>query len=213
MDLCLSVELRVNYREDGFPAYGSKRFQYALPTLLRCACRANGTPRPLSWWFISLSKSRPKSSCAASGTAGSRFGEDAAVAVCGRGLVRSKSAATLGSRSRTCLMVSDSLLISVSTGIDSSVSAARTRAKPLVFGNRLPRLVTTRLITPGVVGAAPDPSSPLSLPLERWGPSVPRARLSRRLLAALFQPKYPPLADSILRIGGGEVALGDAMEL
>ena len=213
MDLCLSVEFCVNYREDGFPTYGSKRFQYALPTLLRCACRANGTPRPLSWWFMSPSKSRPKSSCAASGTAGSRFGEDAAVAVCGRGLVRSKSAATLGSRSRTCLMVSDSRLISVSTGIDSSVSAARTRAKPLVFGNRLPRLVTTRLITPGVVGAAPDPSSPLSLPLERWGPSVPSARLSRRPLAARFQLKYPPLAGSILRIGGGDVARGDAIEL
>ena len=64
-----------------------------------------------------------------------------------------------------------------------------------------------------MVGATPDPSSPLSLPLERWGPSVPSARLSRRLLVALFQLKYPPLADSILRIGGGEVALGDAMEL
>lgn len=42
---------------------------------------------------------------------------------------------------------------------------------------------------------------------------MPSARLSRRLLVALFQLKYPPLADSILRIGGGEVARGDAMEL
>lgn len=162
---------------------------------------------------MSCSKSRPKSSCAASGTAGSRLGDDAAVAVWGRCFVGSRSGATLGSLSLTCRMVSDSRRISVSTGCDSSVRAALTRAKPLVFGNRLPRLVTARRITPGVPGAAPDPSSPLSFPLERFNPSVPRARLSRLLRVALFQPKYPPPADSILRIGGGECARGEAIEL
>jgi hypothetical protein len=42
---------------------------------------------------------------------------------------------------------------------------------------------------------------------------VPRARLSLLLLAALFQPKYPPPPGSILRMGGGDVVLGDAIEL
>lgn len=56
-----------------------------------------------------------------------------------------------------------------------------------------------------------DPSSPLSLPLDVFNASVPSARLSLLLLATAAQLKYPPF--SILRIGGGEPARGEAMEL
>lgn len=88
------------------------------------------------------------------------------------------------------------------------------RAKPLVLGRRLPRRVTARRTTPGVEGAVPDASSPLSLPLDRFRPSVPIARLSLLVCEALDHGKYPPpAAGSMLRIGGGDPALGDAMEL
>ena len=107
-------------------------------------------------------------------------------------------------------------------GAASSISAARMRAKPFVFGKRFCRRAATgRLMTPGVDGVvllAGDASSPLSLPLERCRPSVPRAKLSRLLRAAVAQLKYPALpfvfvVDSILRIGGGDVVRGEAMLL
>lgn len=72
---------------------------------------------------------------------------------------------------------------------------------------RFPRLVTALLTTPGVEGAAGVDSSPLSLLDDRCKLSVPRAKLSLRLLGIFGQPKYP-LVDSMLRSGGGDVVRG-----
>ena len=195
---------------------GSMRFQNSIPAPLRDAWRLKFIPRPLVVLLelLGSESSANMSSCALSCTAGKRLGLDAAVAVPGRSRSRS---ATLLSRSRTWRIVSLSRRISVSIGAASSARAARMRAKPFVLGKRLPRLVTGRRTTPGVLGAVSDASSPLSFPLLKCNPSVPSARLSLRLLAAALdcQVKYPPLPlpPSMLLIGGGLVVLGEASEL